>query len=66
MSKLRDEIVAKDRTVSGFNVGMNCGEVAGQAIPHAHIHLIPRRSGDVEKPRAVLTGAGDGDRTHDP
>lgn len=31
----------------GYNVGMNCGEYAGQSIGHAHIHLIPRYKNDV-------------------
>ena len=35
----------------GFNVGVNCGEAAGQTVTHAHIHLIPRYRGDVPKPR---------------
>ena len=26
----------------GYNIGMNCGEMAGQSIMHLHIHLIPR------------------------
>src|SRR6516165_8087124 len=26
----------------GFNVGVNCGEAAGQTVFHAHIHIIPR------------------------
>ncbi|MDG1854549.1 MAG: HIT family protein [Verrucomicrobiales bacterium] len=40
-----------DPEVEGFNIGWNCGEVAGQTIFHAHVHLIPRRKGDVENPR---------------
>lgn len=35
----------------GFNIGVNCGEAAGQTVAHAHIHLIPRYWGDVPKPR---------------
>lgn len=35
----------------GFNVGLNEGEAAGQTIGHAHIHIIPRRKGDVPDPR---------------
>lgn len=35
----------------GFNVGVNCGEAAGQSVWHAHIHLIPRYRGDVADPR---------------
>jgi diadenosine tetraphosphate (Ap4A) HIT family hydrolase len=35
----------------GFNLGLNDGEAAGQTIGHAHVHLIPRRRGDVPDPR---------------
>jgi diadenosine tetraphosphate (Ap4A) HIT family hydrolase len=59
----RRETMATDRTVEGFNIGMNAGAVAGQTIFHCHIHLIPRRAGDVEKPRGgvrhVIPGKGD-------
>ena len=41
----------KDKTIKGFNIGNNSGEVAGQTIPHCHIHLIPRREDDVENPQ---------------
>ena len=53
---------SKDRTIKGFNVGVNIGEVAGQSIQHCHWHLIPRRNGDVENPRGgvrhVIPGKG--------
>ena len=39
-----------DASVEGFNVGVNDGEVAGQTVFHCHIHLIPRRTGDVVDP----------------
>lgn len=35
----------------GFNVGVNCGEAAGQSVWHAHIHVIPRFKGDTPNPR---------------
>lgn len=35
----------------GFNVGVNDGVAAGQTVLHAHVHVIPRRDGDVEDPR---------------
>jgi len=35
----------------GFNVGANCGEAAGQSVWHAHIHVIPRYSGDTPDPK---------------
>ena len=41
---------------SGFNVGINCGEHAGQTINHTHIHLIPRYKGDVDDPRGGVRG----------
>ena len=44
-------IKEEDPEVEGFNIGWNCGEVAGQTVFHAHVHLIPRRKGDVENPR---------------
>jgi ATP adenylyltransferase len=46
----------------GFNVGVNCGEVAGQSVWHAHIHVIPRYEGDVPNPRGgvrhIIPGKG--------
>lgn len=53
---LKKQIQEEDSRVTGFNVGMNCGEVAGQTVMHAHIHLIPRRAGDVEEPRGGVRG----------
>jgi ATP adenylyltransferase len=44
-------IVERDGAVGGFNIGINAGEVAGQTINHCHVHLIPRRQGDVQNPR---------------
>ena len=35
----------------GFNVGINNGIVAGQSVMWPHVHLIPRRKGDTEKPK---------------
>jgi len=49
--QMRVEIEACDSTVEGFNIGINSGYVAGQTIPHCHVHLIPRRRGDIENPR---------------
>ena len=34
----------------GFNVGLNYGAAAGQTVPWPHVHLIPRRKGDMEDP----------------
>ena len=40
----------------GFNLGVNCGEAAGQSVWHAHIHVIPRYKGDVPNPRGGVRG----------
>ena len=54
---IRDRYPAK-----GFNIGVNVGEVAGQTVSHLHVHLIPRREGDVPDPRGgvrhVIPGQG--------
>lgn len=49
--QLKESIIKEDPAVIAFNIGMNAGEAAGQTIFHCHIHLIPRRKGDVENPR---------------
>jgi len=58
----RDQIETQDPTVAGFNIGVNVGNAAGQTIFHCHIHLIPRRVGDVAEPRGgvrhVIPGKG--------
>lgn len=52
----------KDSTITGFNIGINDSADAGQTIPHCHIHLIPRRKGDVDNPiggmRNIIPGKG--------
>jgi len=59
----RRRLASADETISAWNIGINDGPVAGQTVPHAHIHLIPRRSGDVENPaggvRHVIPNLGD-------
>lgn len=39
------------RKPDGYNIGFNVNEAAGQTVPHAHIHVIPRYRGDVPNPR---------------
>ena len=48
---VKDEIMFKDKSVKGFNLGTNIGKISGQSILHCHFHLIPRREGDVENPQ---------------
>ncbi len=46
-----------DPSVTGFNIGMNIGESAGQTVFHAHIHLIPRRDGGTVTIRKAVSVA---------
>ena len=50
MHMMKMHMIKNDRTVTGFNIGINDSEDAGQTIPHCHIHLIPRRKGDINDP----------------
>ena len=52
----KKELKDLDNEISGFNVGVNIGKDAGQSIMHCHLHLIPRRKGDVEDPRGGVRG----------
>ncbi len=54
IKKIKKEIENKDPTVKGFNIGTNSGKTAGQSIMHCHIHLIPRREGDVKNPQGGI------------
>jgi len=53
---LKSKLEEGDRTITGFNIGMNSGETAGQTVMHSHIHLIPRRKGDTPNPRGGVRG----------
>jgi len=56
LDEMKSDIQHKDDAVEGFNIGVNNGEAAGQSVPHVHVHLIPRRRGDVEHPRGGVRG----------
>jgi len=62
MREQKKSLQEDDSKIDGFNIGMNCGETAGQTIFHCHVHLIPRRKGDVENPRGgvrhIMPGKG--------
>lgn len=62
--RFRNQILESDPMVLGFNIGANCGEVAGQTVEHAHIHLIPRRFGDTPNPRGGIRGVLPGKMTY--
>ena len=54
--------MVKQGLCDGFNIGLNSGEAAGQTVMYPHVHLIPRRTGDVEDPvggvRNTIPGRG--------
>ena len=62
INQIRIDLMEEDSSIEGFNIGINAGEVAGQTVFHCHIHLIPRRKGDVENPRGgvrhIIPGKG--------
>jgi len=56
LEKQKDIILKKDSSVTGFNIGINDGDTAGQTVMHCHIHLIPRRKGDMVDPSGGVRG----------
>ena len=40
----------------GFNIGANLGKAAGQTIKHIHVHVIPRKIGDIDDPTGGIRG----------
>ena len=60
---LKEKLKGEDSSITGYNIGFNAGEEAGQTIFHCHMHLIPRRKNDVSKPiggiRNLILGKGD-------
>jgi ATP adenylyltransferase len=56
LKQRRDDLIKNDNEIEGFNLGINVGAAGGQTIFHVHVHLIPRRSGDVENPKGGVRG----------
>ena len=52
----KTELKYLDNKITGYNIGMNIGEDAGQSIFHCHIHIIPRREDDTPDPRGGIRG----------
>jgi len=52
----KEKLIDMDSSISGFNIGINVGEDAGQSIFHVHMHLIPRRYGDMKEPKGGVRG----------
>ena len=44
----------KNHSPNGYNIGMNCGESAGQTVMHFHCHVIPRYKDDMDNPRGGI------------
>ena len=57
------QFIETSHSPDGYNIGMNCGETAGQTVMHFHCHVIPRCEGDMENPRGgvrhSISGKGD-------
>lgn len=48
------ELIEQNYSPEGYNIGMNCGVVAGQTVMHFHCDVIPRYIGDMEKPQGGI------------
>lgn len=53
---VKQDLRQLDKAIGGFNFGINEGATAGQTVSHLHLHLIPRRAGDVADPRGGVRG----------
>jgi len=54
MLQLAGRVCREAVDIDGFTIGANVGEAAGQTVPHAHLHIIPRYKGDVADPRGGI------------
>jgi ATP adenylyltransferase len=63
-ASVKADLVAEDPAIDGFNLGFNDGASAGQTIMHAHVHLIPRCTGDVAAPRGGVRGVIPGKQSY--
>jgi len=50
------QAIDKKHMPDAYNIGVNIGKVAGQSVPHIHIHIIPRYKGDVDDPKGGVRG----------
>ena len=53
ISQVKD-LIKENYNPDGYNIGMNCGETAGQTVMHFHCHIIPRYKGDMDNPRGGI------------
>ena len=66
LAQQKQSIMQEDTSVTGFNVGINAGKSAGQTVFHVHVHLIPRRDGDVAEPRGDARGVISQKQSYEP
>lgn len=52
--ELAKQLIEENHSPDGYNIGMNCGEAAGQTVFHFHCHVIPRYKGDMDDPRGGI------------
>jgi diadenosine tetraphosphate (Ap4A) HIT family hydrolase len=52
----QNELQIADKQIAGFNIGINEGAAGGQTVFHLHVHVIPRRAGDMIDPRGGVRG----------
>lgn len=64
INEQRTALLENDGSISGFNVGINSGQSAGQTIFHCHVHLIPRRNGDTDDPAGGVRGVIPGKQSY--
>ena len=53
VAEVRERLLTRLKA-DAFNIGVNDGLAAGQTVEHAHVHIIPRRKGDVADPRGGI------------
>ena len=56
MSMGQQNVQSLSNNITGYNVGINMGESAGQTCMYPHVHLIFRRDGDTEDPKGGVRG----------
>ena len=56
LDELAKSVKEMDPSITGFNIGINVGEDAGQTVMHFHQHVIPRRKGDMTNPKGGVRG----------
>ena len=58
------QMVDNEYKPDSYNIGINVSKVAGQSVPHTHIHLIPRYAGDAADPKGGVRNVIPNKRTY--